>query len=161
MHLPNVPQTHTHTHTHTHTQWQTHDCKMSRAEANLRRLYVSADPALIQQTKLSLLNAQQKSSLAVIMQPPRPAAPQSTVLPSPLTSLTSLLSALYHTRLVRVYYQKTDAFSLSQLISSRPSRSQRSPTLDAEIHVISKGSMCKNWPPVWIQIKQEEAQRSR
>ncbi len=64
---------------------------MSRAETNLLHwLYVSADPALIQQTKLSLLNAQQKSSLAVIMYPPRPAAPQSTVLPSPLTSLTSL-----------------------------------------------------------------------
>lgn len=88
-------------HTHTHT----HDCKMSRAEANLRWLYVSADPALILQTKLSLLNAQQKSSLAVIMQPPRPAAPQSTVLPSPLTSLTSLLSALYDTRPVRIYCQ--------------------------------------------------------
>ena len=115
-----------HTHTHTHT----HDCKMSRAEANLRWLYVSADPALIQQTKLSLLNAQQKSSLAVIMQPPRPAAPQSTVLPSPLTSLTSLLSAIYDTLLVCIYYQLTDTFCVSQLISSRLSQSQRSPTLD-------------------------------
>lgn len=54
-----------------------------RQTFSLCRLYASADPALIQQTKLSLLNAQQKSSLAVIMHPPRPAAPQSTVLPAP------------------------------------------------------------------------------
>lgn len=90
----------THAHAGKYTPTHTHECKMSRAETNLLRwLYVSADPALIRQTKLSLLNAQQQSSLAVIMHPPRPAAPQSTALPSPLTSLTalSLPSAPYST----------------------------------------------------------------
>lgn len=67
-----------------------------RQTFSLCRLYASADPALIQQTKLSLLNAQQKSSLAVIMHPPRPAAPQSTVLPAPPTSTNLTLNHSIH-----------------------------------------------------------------
>lgn len=72
-----------------------------RQTFSLCRLYASADPALIQQTKLSLLNAQQKSSLAVIMHPPRPAAPQSTVLPAPPRHPpTSPSTTLYITQIV-------------------------------------------------------------
>lgn len=68
--------------------------EQSRDKPLVLWLYVSADPALIQQTKLSLLNAQQKSSLAVIMHPPHPAAPQCTILPSPLSSTLTLTSII-------------------------------------------------------------------
>lgn len=76
---------------------------MSRPTFSLCRLNASADPALIQQTKLSPLNAKQKSSLAVIMHPHRPMAPQSTVPPAPLTSPTSLSlpTALYIRQIVQ------------------------------------------------------------
>lgn len=76
---------------------------MSRPTFSLWRLNASADPALIQQTKLSPLNAKQKSSLAVIMHPHRPVAPQSTVPPAPLTSPTSLSlpTALYIRQIVQ------------------------------------------------------------
>lgn len=86
--------TNTLAHAGKYTLSHTHECKMSRDKPLVHWLYVSADPALIQQTKLSPLNAQQKSSLAVIMHPPRPAAPQCTILSSPLTSLPSLTSII-------------------------------------------------------------------
>lgn len=71
-HAPQKQHTYTRVQSNTYTsaRWAER-----RQPFSLCGLYVSADPALIQQTKLSLLNAQQKSSLSRHYAPVAPCSP--------------------------------------------------------------------------------------
>lgn len=71
-HAPQKQHTYTRVQSNTYTSARWAE---QRQPFSLCGLYVSADPALIQQTKLSLLNAQQKSSLSRHYAPVAPCSP--------------------------------------------------------------------------------------